>query len=66
MPPLTAAEIAVILGALQHQYGPGYSGEVVGGVSVGRLQAKLSVTAEVRQRCEAARKEPADGPQEAG
>lgn len=59
---LTAAEIAVLLDALGHKYGPGYSAEVVGGVRVGALQAKLSVMAEAVARREAAAAPPAAPP----
>lgn len=49
---LSAKEIALLLDALQHKYGPGYSKEK----EVGVLQAKLSIMAEVAMKVEAANK----------
>jgi hypothetical protein len=45
---LTADEILVILDALRHEYGFGYSEATKCGVSVGQLQSKLSVWLEVQ------------------
>lgn len=45
---LTADEIYILLEALQHKYGQGYSKEE----NVGKLQAKLSIMGEVARRME--------------
>ena len=50
VPPLTLEEIKIILDAMSHKYGAGYSEEP----GVGQLQAKLSILMEVRRRMEVA------------
>ena len=47
---LTSEEIGVILQALQEKFGFGYSNAVERGVVIGRLQAKLSIMAEVASK----------------